>query len=691
MKRIAIITPCILPVPASKGGAVEGLITKIINDNERLKDYSIDLFTIADDAGSNNSFSYTNTIKVESSGIIRTIDRLSDKYYRTVPGLSSTRKFDDLIVKSFSDRLKEIQGSYDAVIVENIMSTAAEIAKICRGSYDFPIYFHMHNDVDTYRSPEYIRELTRVGVQFIAVSDYIKKRILQQDANAKVYTLYNGVDLSEYRRIEKRTQDVTTFLYAGRIIPGKGVKELLLAFDRLADNAKLVIAGFSGLDKRYEGEIHRLADKSENIECIDQIPAKEMPSLYEKADVVVMPTIDEEPFGLVALETMAKGIVLITTNSGALPEVVGDGACIVDKTGDFVANIADAMAKVAEDAACRHELSDRAYRRAHAMKEFDLANYYQGFCQIIGEEQITDEDTISVIVPVYNVSPYLRRCLDSITDQTYSNLEIVLVDDGSTDDSGSICEEYASKDERIRVIHQDNMGLSGARNTGIESASGKYLFFCDSADYLKNDALEKMLHRLKRDHADVVASGFTWVYDDPSKEYPYGKSFTDDKPGSWSGHESVIQMMRSNNICTVAWNKLYKKNLFEDIRFPLGVKNEDEATTYKLLYKAGMVSYIPEVLYNYYQRDESIMHEELDGRYRDFLTAIYDRMAFFKEKDEDDLVQHSRLTLLEWIKYSYRNIDNRQEKNNLLGEYKNNINFSNAPSVMGRKKQQALL
>ncbi|MBE5825476.1 MAG: glycosyltransferase [Butyrivibrio sp.] len=699
MKRIAIISPCMLPVPASKGGAVESLITKIIEDNERYQNFIIDLYTIDDEQSDSYSFSYTNVIVVKPDRLTKVADKLSDKYYRTVNADSSSRFLDCVIANSFFERLADNQENYDMVIIENMMSTACEIVRICNGKYTFPIFFHMHNDVDMYRSPKQIRELVRFGVRFLAVSDYIKDQIRKCDPKAVVSTLYNGVNIKSIERYIPRDDDTITVLYAGRIIPDKGVKELVRAFTMMLDNLnapdkdriKLTLIGFSGFDSKYENEIHSLADKYTNIKCINQVPAEEMAFYYSEADIVVMPSLVDEAFGMVTIEAMSKGIPLIITDSGALPEVAGDGAYIVSWSGNITKNLADAIQKVAFNPELRGELSKRGYDRAHSIKAFDIDNYYHNFAKEIEPEEITSDDVISVIVPVYNVSNYLKRCVSSITEQTYRNIEIILVDDGSTDESGAFCDEIVETDGRIKVFHQDNQGLSGARNTGIDNATGRYVFFCDSDDYLQTDALEKMLGRLKRDNADVVACGIANVFDTDGAQNDKSEIFTSPNPGRWSGRESVIQMMRTNNVCTVAWNKLYKEELFENVRFPLGVQNEDEATTYKLLYKAKIVSFLPETLYKYYQRELSIMHENLEDRYKFFLKAAKDRMGFFQSKGDSELEQHSRISLLEWIKYSYRNIENKEIKRELLEAYKGNVGLANVPSVMGIKKQMALL
>ena len=695
MKRIAIITPCILPVPATKGGAVEELITRIVEENENRCKLEIDLFSVASDKES-GYYEYTHLIKLKRDFKCLFIDRIFDKYYRSIEKASTFRMMDRIIIDAFSDRIKNDGIKYDAVIIENMMSTACRIAEICIGCYSFPIFFHMHNDIDIYRSPEQLNKLVRHGVRFVAVSEYIKSQILKYSSDAIVSVLYNGVDLSKYKRVHSRNEK-TVILYAGRIIPSKGVKELVSAFNNIIEHSKianknrlkLVVAGFSGLDKKYEKVIKQIANNCNSIVCLNQISSDEMPYLYEKADVVVMPTKNEEPFGLVALEAMAMGKTLIVTNSGALPEVVRDGALIINKNEQFTNNLEKGIIISLIDKKLTTKLSDYAYKRAHEEKRFDIKNYYDGFVRVIEPDMITESDKISIIVPVYNVKDYLKKCVLSLIRQTYTNIEIILVDDGSTDGSEKLCDELAVADSRIKVIHQVNCGLSGARNSGIDNATGKYLFFCDSDDYLEYNALEMLLNNLKAQDADVVACGIEKIYNDETCKEP--EQFTNNIPGRWSGHESIIQMMRNNNICTVVWNKLYKFELFDGIRFPLGVKNEDEATIYKVLYNAKIVSYIPDTLYNYFQRDSSIMHENIKDRYRFFINAIVDRIVFFHVKGEYELEQHSRITLLDGIKYAYRNISNKDEKYKLLGLYNKNISWKNAPAVMGKKKQMALL
>ncbi|SEL73257.1 Glycosyl transferases group 1 [Butyrivibrio sp. ob235] len=691
MSKIAIITPCLLPVPAIKGGAVERLITGIIDDNEKYNKFDIDLYCISDKNTNEFAFNKTHIINVYNDGVDKYIDKFTDSLYRRIPNVSSKRLLDKQIIKCFSARLQQLDGIYDAIVVQNVMSTALEIVEFCQGKYEIPIYFHMHNCVDVYRSPYYVKKLVQNGVQFIAVSEYIKKEILECDRNAVVHVLYNGVSLKNVQKKDVGEDAARKFLYSGRIIPGKGVKELVLAFGNFLDKLnleekreyRLDIIGFSDSLTLYERQVMNIAQKySENICCLKKISADAILEKYYDYDVIVMPTKGMEPFGLVALETISRGIPLITTNSGALPEIVGAGAEIVDKSNNFVDNLEKSIWRLSHDNNLKKDIAEKGFARAREIDDFNLDKYYSNFISIINKEN--DTGVISIIVPVYNVEKYLDRCVDSIEKQIYRNLEVILVDDGSTDSSGDICDKYAKLDPRIKVIHQENQGLSAARNSGLEIAKGELVFFLDSDDYIEPETIESMAQKMVKDHADIVACGIKLTGDK-------NEIFTSSECGMWSGHEAVIQMMRTNNVCSVAWNKLYKRNLFNSIRFPAGMLHEDEATTYKLLYKAKLVSYTPETFYCYFQRSNGIMGEKISERSRHFIKAIQERIAFFDEQDEKDLVQHSRITLLDGIKYAYRNEKDVKRKKELLKMYQSNIGFGNAPEVMGVRKASALL
>lgn len=693
MRKIAIIAPCILPVPALKGGAVEELVTTILNQNEISKDFLIDLYTIENESYDQSLYNNTSIIPVSANRFLTSCDGIMDSMYRHFLNDFSAKRFlDKTIIKNFIDRLKSDNDDYYAVIVENQMSTACELIRTLGQDRDFPVYFHMHNDVDIYRSPEEIRYLTAAGVQFLCVSKYISSQILKYAPKAVCHILYNGVDFDNYSTTTKQPTDEVKFLYAGRIIPDKGVLELATAFNKsLATNdtpISLDIVGFSGLDAGYEKQVKDQAAKNaSSIHCRNKVTTQEMADLYNEYDVVVMPTISEEPFGLVALETIAKGIPLITTNSGALPEVVGDGAVIVDKDVDFINSLSAAILELSSNKEYRLKLGKNGQNLARKNVAFDINGYYHRLVEILNNrgEGSGYKETISVIVPVYNVEQYLGRCVDSLVNQTYSDLEIILVDDGSKDNSGHLCDTYAKKDARIKVVHQANQGLSGARNTGLDNATGSYIFFLDSDDYLEENAFELMLNNMHRWNADIVACGIQNVYDNSS----LNNRFTSDKPGVWSGRDSVIQMMRTNNICTVAWNKLYKASLWQDIRFTVGILHEDEDVTYKPLYMAKIVSFIPDCLYDYYQRDGSLVHLKQELRYKDYLNAIEKRILYFEDNNEKELIEHSFLTLLDYLKYVYRETG-KETQTKIVALYRKSIAERGLPDCCSLKKKFAL-
>lgn len=212
-------------------------------------------------------------------------------------------------------------------------------------------------------------------------------------------------------------------------------------------------------------------------------------------------------------------------------------------------------------------------------------------------------DTISVIVPVYNVEPYLCRCVDSILGQTYENLEVILVDDGSPDNSGAICDAYAQKDPRVRVIHQENGGLSAARNAGIDAATGAYLAFVDSDDYLEADAYERMLSAAKKFDVPVVVAG-RWDVSGKTGEKALG--LCPKVQEKISSEELVGRIFLWDGCDSSACDKLFASWLFETIRFPVGMVCEDLAVMYRLILQADSASLCPTPVYNYYHRPGSI-------------------------------------------------------------------------------------
>lgn len=226
-----------------------------------------------------------------------------------------------------------------------------------------------------------------------------------------------------------------------------------------------------------------------------------------------------------------------------------------------------------------------------------------------------------MIVPVYNVADYLDRCVESIIAQTYDDLEIILVDDGSLDNCPILCDEWAIQDKRIRVIHKSNGGLSDARNAGIEVATGDYLLFVDSDDYIESSMCEKLLTTAEDAQADIAVGNLYWEYNDHRE---IGVMIQQN--GTVVTRSCILEeyFLRCSVAMVVAWNKLIRRELFftkEQIRYPMGRLHEDEYTSYRLLYAANKTAFVTEPLYHYVQREGSIMSRYGERNLRD--TAIF--------------------------------------------------------------------
>lgn len=240
---------------------------------------------------------------------------------------------------------------------------------------------------------------------------------------------------------------------------------------------------------------------------------------------------------------------------------------------------------------------------------------------------------ITVIIPVYNVERYLRRCVDSVTSQTYYNLEIILVDDGSPDGSGIICDSYAASDTRVRVIHKPNGGLSSARNAGLEIMTGNYVMFVDSDDYIAPDCVAFLFDMALRFSAPVSIGNYR-VTTDSSCDFSKGGEHLE----LISGRKAVERQFGKDSVQYVsAWAKLYEKNLFRDIRFPEGHLHEDEGTTYRLLYASERVAVSDRVVYAYYRNPESITRRPKGKNYQDRSALLLKEMEFFRQHGEKSL------------------------------------------------------
>ena len=244
---------------------------------------------------------------------------------------------------------------------------------------------------------------------------------------------------------------------------------------------------------------------------------------------------------------------------------------------------------------------------------------------------------ISVIVPVYRVEEYLERCVKSILSQTYENLEVILVDDGSPDQCPAICDACAEKDARVKVIHQENKGLSGARNAGIDAASGEYLAFVDSDDYVSPHFIEELYQLLQDTGCAIGQCRFSYVKGDGLVEEG------DSAFCIYRGESLMEQLYGPEEKATcfvVAWNKLYRAELFKEtgIRYPEGRIHEDEATTYRLFHEAKKLAFLDRALYGYYTENGGSITSVFSAKRLQWLTAHEERIAFFKKNGYEKLL-----------------------------------------------------
>ena len=256
-------------------------------------------------------------------------------------------------------------------------------------------------------------------------------------------------------------------------------------------------------------------------------------------------------------------------------------------------------------------------------------------------------ELVSIIVPVYNVEKYVKKCIDSILNQTYQNIEILVIDDGSTDNSKIICDELANRDKRIRVFRKENGGLSSARNYGIKRAHGKYLMFIDSDDYISQNTITNMVENSQ--NADLVICNFLKVDTDGNKLqqepdlnekqiWNYGE-FWNHYFGQYWGY------------CVVAWNKLYKRELFKELKYPLGKIHEDEFIIEPLIEKCNKIVALEDRLYFYVQRNGSITHNGLKNKGNlNVAEAFLERYKLFVEFN--NLPQRLLNKQLQMIPYS---------------------------------------
>ena len=288
-------------------------------------------------------------------------------------------------------------------------------------------------------------------------------------------------------------------------------------------------------------------------------------------------------------------------------------------------------------------------------------------------------DLVSVIIPIYKVEPYLDRCVQSVVDQTYTDLEIILVDDGSPDNCPAMCDAWAEKDSRIRVIHKENGGLSDARNAGLTLVTGEYISFIDSDDWIAPEMLEKLFDALQRDDSDIAACTVQMVWEDDTP----AKLLTVQRSCVLERDEAQRALLRETLLKQPVWYKLYRREIIEDIPFEVGKYHEDVYWSYQTVGNARRVSLIETIGYYYFQRSGSIMGEGYSLRRLDAIEAYERRFRYLKEHFPE-LEREARVGMVSACIYhgqmalKYLPVSERKQAMRYLNEVKNRYSIRHA-------------
>lgn len=296
------------------------------------------------------------------------------------------------------------------------------------------------------------------------------------------------------------------------------------------------------------------------------------------------------------------------------------------------------------------------------------------------------DSKISIIVPIYNVEEYLARCLESIIHQTYNNIEIILVDDGSLDNCGKICDKYAKKDKRIKVIHKENGGLSAARNSGFKISTGEYIMFVDSDDWIDYDMVKKLITNIKKYDSDIAICGVKKIIDDRINLMEwYNEEIC------FNTNEALEALVENNEVKSFAWNKIYKKYLFDKYEWPENKIYEDVRIMHAIFRECKTISIVPDYLYNYYQRKNSIDNLPSLRNKLELIFSFKDRYNYMKNEklpyDTKILYQIAILSIENLMKNRFSKEDIKKYKK----ELKDNKRYCNSNDMKRAIKHHASL
>ena len=432
---------------------------------------------------------------------------------------------------------------------------------------------------------------------------------------------------TELRKSLGLNNDDFVMIYPAELSKRKNQEFLIDSLNKLIkenNNIHILLPGSDSLNNYLQTQVRNL-NLENNIHFLGF--RKDIPQLLRISDLAIS-TSKQEGLPVNIMEAMYVGLPIVATDCR------GNRDLIENEVNGYIINQNDSIdfynkiELIYRDKKIRDLLSKGSQEK---IKEYLLDEILEEMKKIYG---VLSLDLISIIVPVYNVEVFLQRCVDSILNQNYKLLEVILVDDGSTDNSPKICDEYAKKDNRIRVIHKKNGGLSDARNAGINVVKGKYITFIDSDDFIACDYIEVLYKLLKSTKSDISIGVWQEIYDDGSKKSIY--NVKKEKIVVDNNINMLKRMMYQKDFDTSACAKLYKRELFDNIRYPINKLYEDLATTYKVFFEAKKISYTNREIYFYYKRKDSITN------------------STFKKKDMD-LIEISNNMLNDIIIYTEKN------------------------------------
>lgn len=276
------------------------------------------------------------------------------------------------------------------------------------------------------------------------------------------------------------------------------------------------------------------------------------------------------------------------------------------------------------------------------------------------------KDLVSVIVPVYNVEEYLDECIQSIVNQSYKNLEIILVDDGAKDNSGNVCDQWKEKDDRIKVIHQENMGASGARNSALDMIEGEYICFVDSDDTIDEQYIELMYQNMIDNNSDMCIGQYY------RKDLKSGEKIYEQKSDMINNNMDwryFMKMVYQNNYYATSCIKLFKAFLFDNVRYPIGKKHEDSAVILDIAIHCHNISQIEEALYYYRERPLSIMNEKNSVLYNDDFEWIKKHIEKLMELKEEELAFEAKKLYCHYVIKNHKYIG-KSQRESIFSQYK---------------------